>query len=216
MVDVRTHTDGGQTAEAVAERVVAWLGAARRSLDLALYDVRLPGAVGDRVAAAITDAAARGVRRADRVQPGRAAARGGAGERPFFPAPPHTEPHVLETLGVPVKPIPGWRDLMHHKYVVRDTTAVWTGSMNWTLDSFTRQENVVATVNSPAVAAAYTRNFEQLWGDARVAGSGDFDSARGRRRAALVLPRPRPRAVAPDRQADRRGAPARADRDARC
>ena len=50
MLDVRTHTDGGQTAEAVAERVAAWLGAARRTLDLALYDVRLPDAVGDRVA----------------------------------------------------------------------------------------------------------------------------------------------------------------------
>ena len=72
------------------------------------------------------------------------------GERPFFPAPPRTEPHVLETLGVPVKPIPGWRDLMHHKYVVRDGDALWTGSMNWTLDSFTRQENVVATLDRPA------------------------------------------------------------------
>ena len=61
MLDVRTHTDGGQTAEAVAERVAAWLAAARRTLDLALYDVRLPGAVGDRVAGAIRDAAAGGV-----------------------------------------------------------------------------------------------------------------------------------------------------------
>jgi phosphatidylserine/phosphatidylglycerophosphate/cardiolipin synthase-like enzyme len=62
VLDVRTHTDGGQTAEAVAERVAAWLGAARESLDLALYDVRLPDDVGDRVAGAITGAAARGVR----------------------------------------------------------------------------------------------------------------------------------------------------------
>src|SRR5215218_7758384 len=177
MLDVRTHTDGGQTAEAVAERVAAWLGAARRTLDLALYDVRLPDAVGDRVAGAIEDAAARGVavriafnqdERPEDEEPG---------ERPFFPAPPHTEPHVLETLGVPVKPIPGWRDLMHHKYVVRDGEAVWTGSMNWTLGSFTRQENVVATLGSPAVAAAFTRNFEQLWETRRVGDSGDFDSA---------------------------------------
>lgn len=113
MLDVRTHTDGGQTAEAVAERVVAWLGAARRTLDLALYDVRLPDAVGDRVAGAIKDAAARGVRvriafNQDERPPDEEPA-----ERPFFPAPPRTEPHVLETLGVPVKPIPGWRDLMH-------------------------------------------------------------------------------------------------------
>ena len=85
--------------------------------------------------------------------------------------------------------------------------------MNWTLDSLTRQENVVATLESPAVAAAYTRNFEQLWELGRVGGSGDFDTAASDGVAALVLPRPRARAVAPDRQADRRGAPARADRD---
>jgi phosphatidylserine/phosphatidylglycerophosphate/cardiolipin synthase-like enzyme len=83
---------------------------------------------------------------------------------------------VLETLGVPVKPIPGWRDLMHHKYVVRDASALWTGSMNWTLDSWTRQENVVATVASPALAAAFTRDFEQLWRTERVGGSGDYDT----------------------------------------
>src|SRR5688500_18440645 len=175
MLDVRTHTDGGQAAEAVAERVAAWLGAARRTLDLALYDVRLPGEVGERAAGAIKDAAARGVR--VRIAFNQDERPPDADERPFFPAPPRTEPHVLETLGVPVKPIPGWRDLMHHKYVVRDTTAVWTGSMNWTLDSFTRQENAVATVASPPVAAAYTRNFEQLWQTGRVGDSGDFDSA---------------------------------------
>ena len=84
---------------------------------------------------------------------------------------------MLETLGVPVKAIPGWRDLMHHKYVVRDRAALWTGSMNWTLDSFTRQENAVATVESPGVAAAFTRNFEQIWDGGRIGNSGAFDSA---------------------------------------
>src|SRR5215218_88225 len=177
MLDVRTHTDGGQTAEAVAERVAAWLGAARRTLDLALYDVRLPDAVGDRVAGAIKDAAARGVAVRIAFNQDERPADEEPGERPFFPAPPRTEPSVLETLGVPLKPIPGWRDLMHHKYVVRDREAVWTGSMNWTLDSFTRQENVVATVADPAVAAAFARNFDQLWGTGKIGDSGDFDSA---------------------------------------
>jgi phosphatidylserine/phosphatidylglycerophosphate/cardiolipin synthase-like enzyme len=175
VLEVRTHSDGGQTAEAVADRVVAWLAAARETLDLALYDVRLPGHVGDRVADAIRGAAARGVR--VRIAYNQDERPPEDGERPFFPAPPQTEPHVLETLGVPVKPIPGWRDLMHHKYVVRDGTALWTGSMNWTLDSFTRQENAIATLQSPAVAAAFTRNFEQLWERGRIGDSGDFDSA---------------------------------------
>jgi len=175
MLEVHTHSDGGQTAEAIAERVVAWLGAARRTLDLALYDVRLPGAVGDSVSDAIKGAAARGVE--VRIAFNQDERPPDAGDRPFFPAPPRTEPHVLETLGVPVKPIPGWRDLMHHKYVVRDGEAIWTGSMNWTLDSFTRQENLRATLESPGIAAAYTRNFEQLWQNASVSDSGDFDTA---------------------------------------
>ena len=172
MLDVRTHTDGGQTAESVAERAATWIAAARESLDLALYDVRLPGAAGDRIAGAIRDAAARGVRIRIAFNQDERPADEEPGERPFFPAPPHTEPHVLETLGVPVKPIPGWRDLMHHKYVVRDGEAVWTGSMNWTLDSFTRQENAIATLDSPAIAAAFTRDFEQLWDKGRVGNSG--------------------------------------------
>ena len=161
VLEVRTHTDGGQTAEAVAGRIVDWLAGARETLDLALYDVRLPGAVGDAVADAIRGAAARGVQ--VRIAYNQDERPPDDGERPFFPAPPQTEPHVLETLGVPVKPIPGWRDLMHHKYVVRDRAALWSGSMNWTLDSFTRQENAIATLESPALAAAFTRNFEQLW-----------------------------------------------------
>jgi phosphatidylserine/phosphatidylglycerophosphate/cardiolipin synthase-like enzyme len=174
MLEVRTHTDGGQTADAVAARVVDWIADARETLDLALYDVRLPGAVGDRVADAIRGAADRGVRVRIAFNQDERPPEDGA--RPFFPAPPRTEPHVLETLGVPVKPIPGWRDLMHHKYAVRDARGLWTGSMNWTLDSWTRQENVVATTASPALAAAYTRNFDQLWRTGRVGASGDFDT----------------------------------------
>src|SRR5688500_15639141 len=112
MLDVRTHTDGGQTAEAVAERVVAWLGAARRTLDLALYDVRLPDRVGDRVGGAVRDAAARGVKARIAFNEDEPPEDEERVERPFFPAPPRTEPHVLETLGVPVRAIPGWRDLM--------------------------------------------------------------------------------------------------------
>ena len=57
MIEERTLVDGGQTAEAIAQRLVGWLGAAQRSLDIALYDVRLPGPVGDAVADAIRAAA---------------------------------------------------------------------------------------------------------------------------------------------------------------
>jgi len=61
---------------------------------------------------------------------------------------------------------------MHHKYVIRDRATVWTGSTNWTHDSWTREENVVVTVESPELAARYLVDFEQLWTDRSVLHSG--------------------------------------------
>jgi phosphatidylserine/phosphatidylglycerophosphate/cardiolipin synthase-like enzyme len=65
---------------------------------------------------------------------------------------------------------------MHHKYVIRDGSSVWTGSTNWTADSWTREENVVVTVDSPALAARYLEDFEELWSKRDVAKSGRVDS----------------------------------------
>ncbi len=73
---------------------------------------------------------------------------------------------------MPTRAIPGVPDLMHHKYVIRDGAAVWTGSTNWTEDSWSREENVIVRVESPAIAAAYAQDFEQLWTTQDVARSG--------------------------------------------
>src|SRR5207248_901461 len=50
--------------------------------------------------------------------------------------------------------------------------ALLTGSTNWTNDSWTREENVIVTVASSEVAAAYRQNFEELWQRPDVAVSG--------------------------------------------
>lgn len=155
MVDVHTLEPGGQTALDMAKRVAEFLGEARRSLDLALYDVRLPDEPGEIVAAALRDAAARGVTV-------RIAYNADHDER-VFPPPPRTRPELLEQLPFPTVGIPGIPDLMHHKYAVRDGEAVWTGSANWTTDSWTVQENVVVVAGSPDVAAEFTRNFDEIW-----------------------------------------------------
>jgi phosphatidylserine/phosphatidylglycerophosphate/cardiolipin synthase-like enzyme len=165
MIEVRTHTDGGQTAHEVAGAIAAFLADSRTSLDLAQYDFHLSGDTAALVAGAIRAAAARGV--AVRVTYN-------VDHRNPIPVPPPPEPDVelISSLGVPHRPIAGVPDLMHHKYVVRDGEAVWTGSMNWTDDSFTHQENVVAIVRSREVAAAYTTNFEELWETGAVERSG--------------------------------------------
>jgi phosphatidylserine/phosphatidylglycerophosphate/cardiolipin synthase-like enzyme len=140
----------------MAHRVSAFLGEAKRSLDLALYDVRLPGEPGDVVAGALCDASERGVKV-------RIAYNADHPERLTFPPPPRTKPELLETMPFPTCGIPGIPDLMHHKYVVRDGETVWTGSTNWTTDSWTLQENVILVVESGDVAAEFTRNFDELW-----------------------------------------------------
>jgi phosphatidylserine/phosphatidylglycerophosphate/cardiolipin synthase-like enzyme len=93
------------------------------------------------------------------------------------PPPPETEPELVESLPFPTAAIPGVPDLMHHKYVVRDGAALWTGSANWTYDSWTREENVIVTVESAELAARYLVDFEQLWTRREVAGSGKIDTS---------------------------------------
>jgi len=165
-IEERTLLDGEQTADEIGARLIAWLGEARQSLDIALYDVRLPGAVGDAVAEALRSAAARdvAVRIAYNVD-------GDRSVKPL-PPPPRTEPSLLEALGVPLKAIPGDPDLMHHKYAVRDGETIWTGSTNWTDDSWSRQENVIAIVESQELARSFTKNFEELWSKGIVEQSG--------------------------------------------
>ena len=140
-MDVLELTDGGQPPERIAERAAAFFAAAERSLELAFYDIRLPGPVGDTVADALRAAVERGVevRLLHNVDSGRPAA---------IHPPPETRPDILGELPIEMRAVPGVPDLMHHKYVVRDRSAVWTGSANWTLDSWTRQENVLFSVDS--------------------------------------------------------------------
>jgi phosphatidylserine/phosphatidylglycerophosphate/cardiolipin synthase-like enzyme len=164
VIEVTPLHPGRQSALDLARHAAGFLGAARRSLDLALYDVRLPGEPGDVVAAALRDAAARGVTV-------RIAYNADHDER-VFPPPPRTKPELIEALPFPTRGIPGVPDLMHHKYVVRDGEAVWTGSTNWTTDAWTLQENVLVIVESAELAAEYVQNFEELWSSRDVDRSG--------------------------------------------
>src|SRR5207237_513611 len=88
------------------------------------------------------------------------------------PPPPEPDAQLIASLGVPEKPIAGVPDLMHHKYVIRDGESVWTGSMNWTDDSWSRMENVIVTVDSREIAAAYAKDFDELWDKGIVEESG--------------------------------------------
>ena len=156
MLDVRTLSDGGQQAVEVAGWIADFVGPARRTLDLAQYDFHLLPETAAVVCGALRAAHERGVAvrliyNVDHPNP--------------IPVPPPPEPDValIASLGLPARAIAGDPDLMHHKYVIRDGEAVWTGSMNWTDDSFTHQENVVAAIGSPEIARAFSLDFAHLW-----------------------------------------------------
>ena len=153
---VRTLTDGGQQPLEIAHAIADWIGEARTSLELAQYDFHLAPDTAAVVAGAIREASARGV--AVRMIYD-------VGHRNPIPVPPPPEPDVklISSLGVPHRPIAGIPDLMHHKYAVRDRETVWTGSTNWTDDSWSRQENVILSVESPEVAESFVEDFDQLW-----------------------------------------------------
>ena len=167
-IQVRTLTDGGQQPAEIAQQVAQFLDGATKTLDLAQYDFNLLPETAAIVGDALKRAAARGVQirfayNVDHANP--------------IPVPPPPEPDValIATLPVHGKAIAGVPDLMHHKYVVRDGTTVWTGSMNWTDDSWSRQENVIAIVESAAIAKAFELDFGQLWATGDVEKSGFVD-----------------------------------------
>jgi phosphatidylserine/phosphatidylglycerophosphate/cardiolipin synthase-like enzyme len=167
-IELTTLTDGGQRPHDVARGIAAFLAGAKRSLDIALYDVRFETDAGGLVLASLLAANQRGV--AVRLLYNVAH----PGPIPV-PPPPATVPEAIEALPVATRGVAGVPDLMHDKIVVRDRESVWTGSTNWTDDSWSRQENVIVTVASPPIAYAYTLAFEQLWTTGDVKGSGNVD-----------------------------------------
>jgi phosphatidylserine/phosphatidylglycerophosphate/cardiolipin synthase-like enzyme len=168
MMTVTTLTDGGQEPVEIARALHDFLAAARTSLDLALYDFKLDPGLEELVVDTIEDAGRRGV--AVRIVYN-------ADFRAPIPVPPPPEcaPEDIARLSVPTKPIAGIPDLMHHKYVIRDGSSVWTGSTNWTDDSWSREENVIAVVDSRELAHAFTLDFEQLWASGNVEESGKVE-----------------------------------------
>ena len=178
---------GGQTADQIASLLAEFIAGARKTLHIAIYDFRLSNGVAETVARALRDRAASGVEvriAYDAGKPNAAFPTAGCD-----PAPPGTAKFV-KGLGSAIasKPITGGDPqlpkLMHHKYVIRDgrtpDAVVWTGSVNWTEDSWTLMENNIIQIASPELAAYYEADFAELWvqGDIGTTGAQDTGSVR--------------------------------------
>ena len=168
--------EGEQRPEDIALLLADFVRAARRSLDIAIYDFRLSDPLREIVAGALADAAAAGVAiriayDADKPETPKLA-------EGMDPAPLGTGGFV-QSLGYPWRRIGGMK-LMHNKYIVRDAgdpaAAVWTGSTNFTDDSWTLQENNILLIPDDVLAESYARDFGDLWAKGEIEDTGAFDT----------------------------------------
>jgi phosphatidylserine/phosphatidylglycerophosphate/cardiolipin synthase-like enzyme len=175
-VTVTFLEQNGQPPEQIAGHLADFLAAARTRLHLAIYDFRLSPALAAPVVRALQDRAAAGVEVRIAYDAGKPSA-GHGGD----PKPPGTAEflHALGS-GIALKPITGGDPrqprLMHHKYILRDGQAVWTGSTNLTDDSFTLQENNILVLDSPELCTFYATDFAELWERGDIGTSGRHDT----------------------------------------
>jgi phosphatidylserine/phosphatidylglycerophosphate/cardiolipin synthase-like enzyme len=195
--DTQHGGDQDQLAD-IAAGMAAFIIAARTSVDMAIYDFRLsdPDAAS-LVVAALANAGDRGVTVRIAYDAGKPSAATAADFAVLQadPAPAGTAEWIREHFtgtAVQTKPIAAGGQLMHSKYVIRDapvpnpgtpdlaaptgTSAVWTGSTNFTDDAWTRQENNIITVTDGQLAAAYRTDFDQMWATGKITGTGKGDA----------------------------------------
>ena len=65
--------------------------------------------------------------------------------------------------------------LMHNKFVIIDGQQVWTGSANFSEDSFYIDDNVMILIKDAQIAQNYQVEFEELFSDGLFGAAGDTD-----------------------------------------
>jgi phosphatidylserine/phosphatidylglycerophosphate/cardiolipin synthase-like enzyme len=186
---LRDIEHGGQFSQPdqVIRQLVEFVQAAQRSLHFAIYDFRLDphGKCYSPLINALREGAQAGVDIKIAYDHGKPQGfRAGAD-----PAPTGTQLFLQQAFQGTSIQIRGITDrnplhlepkLMHSKYIIRDETLVWTGSVNLTDDSWTFEENNIVQVNSPNLASYYETDFSELWT------SGDIDST-GQKDAGTIM-----------------------------
>ena len=165
-------------ANAVATRIAGFIEQAQSTLDIAIYDFRLHSDPASIISQALRNRAKAGVviriafdaatNPEPHLTPAEAPALLEADKKQ-----PGTETFVRAFADVAnLKAITGYRVLMHNKYIVRDAqsqnAAVFTGSANYTNDSWGLQENNLLFLNSQLLAAQHARDFSDLWSRGRI------------------------------------------------
>src|SRR5258708_5641696 len=172
----------------VASWIARFIGEAKSTLDIAIYDFRLHDEPATIVSDALRSQARKGVR--TRIVYDHAIDPDPGPEVGSTLAPSHleadqklpgTHSFVRSFADVAeVKGITGYRVLMHNKYIIRDAdsadAAVFTGSSNYTNDSWGLQDNNLLCLRSPQLASYYVKDFADLWSRGKIidsTGHGD-------------------------------------------
>jgi phosphatidylserine/phosphatidylglycerophosphate/cardiolipin synthase-like enzyme len=182
--------DGAQAIDRVADALAAFIHSAKRSVHIAIYDFRLKDAgVAKKIIGALNEQAEKGVevqiaydhRNAPKFGPGDDPAPHGTHKflQEKFPEDSAVKLQPVDSLsGEATEAIAGSK-LMHSKYVIvdghTDQAAVWMGSTNFTDDAWTHQDNNILVLDSPSLSAFYETDFNELWANGDIAGTGVND-----------------------------------------
>src|ERR1700733_14366010 len=162
----------------VAKLIADFIAGARKSLDIAIYDFRLGDDAAATVSAALRKCASNNV--AIRIIYDATTEPQANGSPEMPPAhleadkkAPGTETFVHAFADIAqIKPVTGYRVLMHSKYLIRDSAsdaaAVFLGSANYTNDSWSLQENNLLQLRSRPLAALFSENFSALFASGRI------------------------------------------------
>jgi phosphatidylserine/phosphatidylglycerophosphate/cardiolipin synthase-like enzyme len=168
---------GAQIVE-VAKRIAAFIAATRASLDIAIYDFRLEGEAAAIVEGALRERAKNNV--TIRIIYDATTEPEDNGANAVAPAEleadrkaPGTETFVHAFADIAqIKPVTGYRVLMHSKYLIRDgatdAAAVFLGSANYTNDSWSLQENNLLELRSRPLASLFSENFSALFASGKI------------------------------------------------
>jgi phosphatidylserine/phosphatidylglycerophosphate/cardiolipin synthase-like enzyme len=167
---------GCQSTADVAHSLARFVSLAQHTIDIAAYSFSLCPESRDIVVSALEERAAAGVR----VRIGYDA---GTQQSAM---PYHQDPCDFSTgqfmagVRLHTRPIEGFRALMHHKYIVLDGNTdgaqVWTGSTNFTDESWELQENNIVVLQSKELSEYFQQDFDELWDDGDIVSSGILDS----------------------------------------
>jgi phosphatidylserine/phosphatidylglycerophosphate/cardiolipin synthase-like enzyme len=86
-------------------------------------------------------------------------------------------------------------DKLHHKFAVIDGARVITGSFNWSPSAAHQNDETLLLVESPQLAAHFTREMDRLWRGAELGVSGRMERGLARSRQRCGRGRARPSAV---------------------